>query len=70
MTALGALELFANDCSLAHQSLQPVYRRLSWSANRCFKGESGEEATLLFMEPSGNAIELNAFTNITRLFAK
>jgi extradiol dioxygenase family protein len=35
-----------------------------------FKGEPGEQATMFFMDPSGNAIELKAFTDITRLFAK
>ena len=35
-----------------------------------FKGESGEQATVFFQDPSGNAIELKAFSDISRLFAK
>ena len=35
-----------------------------------FKGEPGEQATMFFTDPSGNAIELKAFADITRLFAK
>lgn len=35
-----------------------------------FKGEPGEQATLFFLDPSGNAIELKAFSDINRLFAK
>lgn len=35
-----------------------------------FKGEPGEQATMFFLDPSGNAIEIKAFNDITRLFAK
>lgn len=35
-----------------------------------FKGEPGEQATMFFLDPSGNALELKAFTNINNLFAK
>lgn len=35
-----------------------------------FKGEPGEQATMFFLDPSGNALELKAFADITRLFAK
>ena len=35
-----------------------------------FKGEVGEQATMFFLDPSGNALELKAFTNIASLFAK
>lgn len=35
-----------------------------------FKGEPGEQATMFFTDPSGNAIELKAFADIARLFAK
>ena len=34
-----------------------------------FKGEAGEQATLFFMDPSGNAIEFKAFKDINQLFA-
>ncbi|WP_408373897.1 VOC family protein [Paraburkholderia nemoris] len=35
-----------------------------------FKGEVGEQATMFFLDPSGNALELKAFANIASLFAK
>ena len=35
-----------------------------------FKGEVGEQATMFFLDPSGNALELKAFANIESLFAK
>lgn len=34
-----------------------------------FKGEVGEQATLFFLDPSGNALEFKAFKNIESLFA-
>ena len=35
-----------------------------------FKGEVGEQATMFFLDPSGNAIEFKAFRNMVSLFAK
>ena len=35
-----------------------------------FKGQPGEQATMFFLDPSGNALEVKAFSDITRLFAK
>ena len=35
-----------------------------------FQGEPGEQATMFFLDPAGNAIEMKAFSDITRLFAK
>jgi extradiol dioxygenase family protein len=35
-----------------------------------FKGEPGEQATMFFLDPSGNAIEIKAFANLDSLFAK
>jgi extradiol dioxygenase family protein len=35
-----------------------------------FKGEAGEQATMFFKDPSGNAIEMKAFADIGQLFAK
>lgn len=35
-----------------------------------FKGEPGEQATMFFLDPSGNALEVKAFANIEMLFAK
>ena len=35
-----------------------------------FKGEVGEQATMFFLDPSGNALEFKAFKDIGSLFAK
>ncbi|HUQ12764.1 MAG TPA: VOC family protein [Novosphingobium sp.] len=34
-----------------------------------FKGEPGEQATMFFRDPSGNAIEMKAFASLDSLFA-
>jgi extradiol dioxygenase family protein len=35
-----------------------------------FNGEPGEQATMFFLDPSGNALEFKAFADIGKLFAK
>lgn len=35
-----------------------------------FKGQTGEQATMFFKDPSGNAIEIKAFADMGQLFAK
>jgi extradiol dioxygenase family protein len=35
-----------------------------------FKGEVGEQATMFFLDPSGNALEFKAFADIGQVFAK
>lgn len=35
-----------------------------------FQGEVGEQATMFFLDPSGNALEFKAFRDIASLFAK
>lgn len=35
-----------------------------------FKGQVGEQATMFFQDPSGNALEFKAFRDIGQLFAK
>lgn len=34
-----------------------------------FKGQPGEQATMFFYDPAGNALEFKAFADITQLFA-
>ena len=34
-----------------------------------FKGEVGEQATMFFLDPAGNALEFKAFASIDQLFA-
>jgi uncharacterized protein len=35
-----------------------------------FQGEVGEQSTMFFLDPSGNALEFKAFKDPSRLFAK
>jgi len=35
-----------------------------------FEGQVGEQATMFFKDPSGNALEFKAFADMTQLFAK
>tara|TARA_R110002050_G_scaffold1281_5_gene9345 strand:+ start:5253 stop:5678 length:426 start_codon:yes stop_codon:yes gene_type:complete len=35
-----------------------------------FKGQVGEQATMFFLDPAGNALEFKAFKDMNQLFAK
>ena len=35
-----------------------------------FKGQVGEQATMFFLDPSGNALEFKSFGDISQVFAK
>ena len=35
-----------------------------------FNGEVGEQATMFFLDPSGNALEFKSFKDLDQLFAK
>ncbi len=35
-----------------------------------FKGETGEQATMFFLDPSGNALEFKSFKDSSQVFAK
>ncbi len=35
-----------------------------------FEGQVGEQATMFFLDPAGNALEFKAFKDISQLFAK
>ena len=35
-----------------------------------FKGEAGEQATMFFLDPSGNAVELKSFVDFEMIFAQ
>lgn len=35
-----------------------------------FKGQVGEQATMFFLDPAGNALEFKAFKDVSQLFAK
>jgi len=56
-------ELLANSLTEKHVNfaIEPHIR---------FKGEPGEQATMFFYDPSGNALEFKAFKDLSQLFAK
>jgi uncharacterized protein len=35
-----------------------------------FKGQVGEQSTMFFLDPAGNALEFKAFSDMSQLFAK
>jgi extradiol dioxygenase family protein len=35
-----------------------------------FPGQAGEQATMFFLDPAGNALEMKAFADMSSLFAK
>lgn len=35
-----------------------------------FKGETGEQSTMFFLDPAGNALEFKAFADMDQLFAR
>lgn len=35
-----------------------------------FAGQPGEQATMFFMDPAGNALEFKAFKDLSHLFAR
>ena len=35
-----------------------------------FQGQVGEQATMFFLDPSGNALEFKAFADFSQIFAK
>jgi extradiol dioxygenase family protein len=35
-----------------------------------FQGEAGEQATMFFLDPSGNALEFKAFADFSQIFAR
>ncbi len=35
-----------------------------------FEGQVGEQSTMFFLDPSGNALEFKAFADLSQLFAK
>jgi len=52
------------------QRLQAAGTRFIIEPHIRFKGEVGEQATMFFLDPSGNALEFKAFEDPKALFAK
>lgn len=59
-----------HDWQAAADKLKAAGMRFIIKPHIRFKGEVGEQATMFFLDPSGNALELKAFANIASLFAK
>ena len=51
-------------------SRQAIVRQMNHQSAEVFKGEPGEQATMFFLDPCGNALEFKAFGDLSRLFAK
>ena len=70
---LGLGSLWAQDNRGKKGSLY-LYWGWNWDAftdaDIRFKGEVGEQATMFFLDPAGNALEFKAFKDIGQLFAK
>ena len=52
------------------ERLQAAGQRFIIEPHIRFKGQVGEQATMFFLDPSGNAIEFKAFKDLSSLFAK
>jgi len=49
--------------------VNPVIPRRRPAPHVRFQGQPGEQATMFFRDPSGNAIEMKAFEDLGQLFA-
>ena len=52
------------------QKLRGAGTRFVIEPNVRFKGQPGEQATMFFLDPSGNALEFKAFADDSMVFAK
>lgn len=62
---------------LAMRDWEPLAARLRAAGTRFlieprvrFKGQTGEQATMFFLDPSGNALEFKAFGDPSQVFAR
>ena len=51
------------------ERLQAAGMRFDIEPHIRFEGQPGEQATMFFRDPSGNAIEMKAFSSLDQLFA-
>lgn len=65
----GAILSMADWESLA-QRLKDANTRFVIAPQVRFKGLTGEQATMFFLDPSGNALEFKAFGDLSQVFAK
>ena len=73
---------FPYDIFLSHSAkdkaaVRPLAERLQAAGQKFviepyvrFKGQAGEQATMFFIDPSGNALEFKSFADMSQLFAK
>ena len=52
------------------ERLQAASTRFVIEPHVRFKGQVGEQATMFFLDPCGNALEFKAFADVSQLFAK
>ncbi|WP_043357696.1 VOC family protein [Cupriavidus basilensis] len=52
------------------QKLRAAHTQFVIEPHVRFKGQVGEQATMFFLDPSGNALEFKAFGDISQVFAK
>ena len=62
--------LSIDDWNLLAEKLKNIGTKFLIEPYTRFKGEPGEQATLFFIDPFGNALEFKAFNNLESLFAK
>ena len=62
--------LSMNDWNILAENLKNIDTKFLIEPHVRFKGEPGEQATLFFLDPFGNALEFKAFNNLESLFEK
>jgi len=59
-----------DECEALAEKLRQAGTRFVIEPHVRFKGEVGEQATMFFLDPSGNALEFKAFGDLGQVFAK
>jgi extradiol dioxygenase family protein len=62
--------LGVNEWQALADRLQAAGTRFIVEPHVRFRGEVGEQSTMFFLDPSGNALEFKAFADPSRIFAK
>jgi extradiol dioxygenase family protein len=62
--------LSMNDWQQLADKLQKAGTRFVIEPHVRFKGQVGEQATMFFLDPCGNALEFKAFQDMSQVFAK
>jgi extradiol dioxygenase family protein len=62
--------LSMNEWERLARRLKDVGTRFVIEPHVRFKGQVGEQATMFFLDPSGNALEFKAFADVSQLFVK